>query len=155
MIAEGLPAPDFSLPDQNGVMHALSQYKGSWVVVYFYPKDDTPGCTKEACGFRDSYSSFRDKKIVVLGISKDTVSSHDQFSHKYSLPFPILSNPEKTVIGMYGAWGKKKFLGREFEGVLRITVLVRPDGTVGKIFRSVTPSTHAEEILREIADMDE
>ncbi len=153
MITEGIPAPDFSLPDQNGVIHRLSQYKGSWVVIYFYPKDDTPGCTKEACGFRDSYDQFQDKNIIILGISKDTVSSHDRFVRKYSLPFPILSDPDAIGIGLYGAWGKKKFMGREFEGVLRNTVLIRPDGTVGKIFRSVTPATHAQEILQEMITM--
>lgn len=143
-----MKAAEFNLPDQNGKYHKLSDYKGKWVVVYFYPKDDTPGCTKEAC-------NFRDEKIpgaVILGISKDPVDSHQKFAKKYKLDFPILSDPKMEVIKEYRAYGKKKFMGKEFEGVLRKTYLIDPTGEVVKIYEKVNPLTHAGEIMR---DLDE
>ncbi len=143
-------APSFSLPDQDGIARSLSDYRGSWIILYFYPKDDTPGCTKEACGFRDNYSAIQKTGAVILGVSKDSVLSHKKFSGKYSLPFPILSDETYEVIRAYGAWGKKKFMGREFEGILRTTVLIRPDQTIAKIYPSVNPSVHAEEILEDL-----
>jgi len=115
---------DFSLTDQNGKVHKLSSYRGSWVLLYFYPKDDTPGCTKEACGFRDSLNELKKHNVVVLGVSADSVSSHQKFSQKYNLNFPLLSDEKKEVIKAYGVFGKKKFMGREFEGILRISFLI-------------------------------
>jgi thioredoxin-dependent peroxiredoxin len=143
-------APDFELADQDGVVRRLSDYKGKWVVLYFYPKDDTPGCTKEACGFRDSYKELLDKNVVILGVSKDTVQKHKKFAEKYSLPFPLLADVDKTVIEQYQAWGKKKFMGREFEGILRITYLIDPQGIIHKAYEKVNPLTHASEIIKDL-----
>src|SRR5258708_375811 len=111
-----MKAPEFNLPDQTGKMHKLSDYKGKWVLIYFYPKDDTAGCTKEACSFRDMSLDFKKKDIIILGISKDSIDSHQKFANKYNLNFPILSDESREVINAYGAWGKKKFMGKEFEG---------------------------------------
>ncbi len=148
--AVGTHAPDFSLPDQDGKLHRLSDYRGRWVVVYFYPRDDTPGCTVEACEFRDSFKDLADKKIIVLGISKDSVTSHAGFSGKYKLNFPLLSDESKSVIQNYGAWGTKKFMGREFTGTRRMTYLIDPKGIINKVFPHVTPKGHAGEILQAV-----
>jgi peroxiredoxin Q/BCP len=147
MTAVGQLAPEFSLPDQNGTVHSLSDYRGRWVVLYFYPKDDTPGCTKEACNFRDSLAELTKRKVVVLGVSKDSVKSHAKFAAKFRLNFPILSDEAKTVIQAYDAWGKKKFMGREYEGIFRKTHLINPQGKIAKIYPKVNPLTHAGEIL--------
>lgn len=143
-------APDFSLPDQGGKIHNLVDYRGKWVVLYFYPKDNTPGCTKEACGFRDTAGDYAAKNAVILGVSKDSVASHQKFMTKYSLNFPLLSDETKQVIEMYGAWGMKKFMGSEFAGVKRITYLLDPDGKISRIHLHVDPVVHAAEIIREI-----
>lgn len=145
-----MKAADFSLPDQNGKVHKLSDYQGGWVVLYFYPKDNTPGCTKEACGFRDSIGELKKLGVVVLGVSADSVISHKKFSDKYQLNFPLLSDVKKEVIKKYDAWGKKKFLGKEFEGILRITYLINPQGEIVKKFEKVKPEIHAKEIIDEI-----
>jgi len=128
MLANQTKAPGFELPDQDNTLRRLSDYTGKWVVVYFYPKDNTPGCTKEACNFRDSYQQLLKKDVVILGISKNSVASHQKFAQKYHLPFPLLSDPDKHVIQAYEAWGKKKFMGREFAGIKRITYLYHPRG---------------------------
>jgi thioredoxin-dependent peroxiredoxin len=141
---------DFSLFDQNGKLHSLNMYLGKWVVLYFYPKDDTPGCTKEACSFRDASSEYQKKNIIVLGISKDSVDSHKKFASKYHLNFPILSDESMDVIKSYQAWGQKKFLGKTFDGVLRITYLINPEGKLVKIYSKVNPFLHAGEILQDI-----
>ena len=120
----------FELPDQNGKIHKLSDYKGKWIVLYFYPKDDTPGCTKEACNFRDSINKFKKLGVVILGVSKDSVTSHKKFADKYHLNFTILSNEDKSVIKKYKSWGIKKFMGREFEGTIRNTYLINPKGEI-------------------------
>ena len=143
-------APPFTLADQTGTMHTLFQYKGKWVILYFYPKDDTPGCTKEACNFRDSSKEFVAAGVIILGVSKDTVLSHKKFAEKYHLNFPILSDETKDVIKAYGAWGMKKFMGKEFEGVKRTTTLIGPDGTIQKVYENVNPITHASQILKDI-----
>jgi len=143
-------APDFSLPDQKGTTHTLSSYKGSWIVVYFYPKDNTPGCTTEACSFRDAASVYDKNNVIVLGISKDSVASHTKFSHQYHLPFPILSDPEHRVIEKYQAWAPKKFMGKEFLGILRKTILIDPKGNVRKIYDHVDVQTHADQIIADI-----
>ncbi len=145
-----MKAPQFSLPDQDGVVHSLSDYKGKWVVLYFYPKDDTPGCTKEACTFRDLQETFNKKNAVIFGVSKDSVESHKKFSQKFKLPFPLLSDPSHEVISAYGAWGKKKFLGREFEGIMRNTYLINPQGEIEKTYEKVDPVKHIEEILADL-----
>lgn len=143
-----MKAHNFSLQDQEGKPHKLSDYLGSWVIVYFYPKDDTPGCTKEACIFRDKISEYKKRGIIIIGVSKDSVASHKKFAEKYSLPFTLLSDPTHETIKAYNAWGKKKFLGREYDGIFRNTVLINPKGEVVKEYKSVNPLTHSEEILK-------
>jgi len=142
----GTAAPDFALPDQDGRIHRLSDYRGKWVVLYFYPKDDTPGCTKEACGFRDRMGDLQELGAVVLGVSADDVQSHKRFAEKYGLNFPLLADPEREVILAYGAWGKKNLYGKEYEGVLRQTFLIDPEGRIAKVWRKVSPEDHAEEV---------
>ena len=143
-------APLFTLPDQNGKEHSLVDYEGKWVLLYFYPKDDTPGCTKEACTIRDSFPDFKKLKIAVLGMSVDSVKSHKKFEKKYKLPFTLLSDDEKEVVKKYGVWGKKKFMGRVYEGTLRTSFLIDPKGKIAKIYEDVNPVMHAAEVL---ADM--
>jgi len=144
------PAPDFTLPDQDGTMRSLSDYRRRWVLLYFYPKDDTPGCTKEACSIRDNFPDFKKLKIAVLGISTDSVGSHKKFEEKYKLPFTLLSDADKKVVNLYGVWGKKTFMGKEYEGTLRTSFLIDPKGNIAKVYEDVKPETHAEEILKDI-----
>lgn len=150
MITENKKAPDFTLPDQTGKEHSLSDYTGRWVLLYFYPKDDTPGCTKEACGIRDNFAAFKRKGIVVLGISTDSVKSHGKFVQKYNLPFTLLADEDKKVVELYGVWGKKKFMGREYLGTLRNSYLIGPDGKIQKIYEGVKPDEHAAEVLEAV-----
>ncbi len=147
MVTEGSMAPDFSLEDDSGKLVSLSSFRGKTVVVYFYPKDDTPGCTKEACGFRDAFDLFLSKGAVVIGISPDKAASHAKFKSKYGLPFMLLADTETTVLKAWGAWGEKSMYGRKYEGVIRSTVIVGADGVVKKIFPRVSPPGHAEEVL--------
>ncbi len=140
-------APDFTLPDQDGNVHSLSDYKGKKVLLYFYPKDDTPGCTTEACTIRDSYKDFEKMGLVVLGVSVDSVKSHKKFETKYKLPFTLLSDEKKEVMEKYGVWGKKKFMGREYEGTNRISFLIGEDGKILKVYETVKPAEHAGEVL--------
>ena len=140
-------APDFVLKDQAGQEQSLSDYRDQWVLVYFYPKDDTPGCTKEACMIRDDFPKFKKLKLKVLGISADSVKSHAKFVEKYDLPFTLLSDEDKKVIKSYKVWAKKKFMGREYMGILRTSFLVDPKGNIAKIYENVKPAEHAEEIL--------
>lgn len=146
-------APAFSLPDEKGEIHTNDEFKGKWVVVYFYPKDDTPGCTKEACGFRDAYHVFETKNIQVIGISKDSPKSHGKFIEKYDLPFLLLADESKKTIQEYEAWGEKKFMGRLFDGVLRISYLIDPEGIIRKVYETVKPEEHAEEILLDVQEL--
>ncbi len=146
----GSGAPDFTLADQEGAMHTLSQYQGQWVLLYFYPKDDTPGCTKEACMIRDAFPDFRALDIVVLGVSVDAVKSHKKFVEKYELPFTLLADEEKTVVNLYHVWAKKKFMGREYMGTLRMSFLIDPKGTIAKVYEDVKPAAHAAEVLADI-----
>jgi len=146
-VTTGEPAPDFSLQDENQIWHRLSEYRGKPLILYFYPKDYTPGCTREACGFRDDYSLFEQRGVVILGVSPDPPRSHRKFKEKYNLPFTLLSDPDHQVSELYGAWGKKKFLGREFDGILRTTFLIGPDGKLLKVFENVRPAEHSKEIL--------
>ncbi len=147
MLKENEKAPDFALQDQNGKEVRLSDLAGKTAVVYFYPKDNTPGCTKEACGFRDAYDYMLAKGAAVIGISPDTTKSHEGFARKYGLPFHLLSDPDHAVAQQYGAWGKKKLYGKEYEGIIRSTFIIGGDGTVKKVFPKVTPEGHAEEVL--------
>lgn len=147
----GQPAPAFTLFDQDGVARSLKDFIGFWVLVYFYPKDNTPGCTSEACSLRDSLPNFSSVKAVVLGISADTVESHKKFSEKYTLPFRLLADPTHNVIESYGFWQEKKFLGRAYFGTVRSSVLVRPDGTVAKVYEQVKPAAHAAIVLQDLA----
>ncbi len=140
-------APDFSVPDENERFHDLSDYRGKTVLLYFYPKDDTPGCTKEACNFRDDYSAYQEAGVVILGVSPDTPKKHAKFKAKYELPFTLLADTDHQVCDAYGVWGPKKFMGREYEGVLRTTFLIGPDGVIQKVFENVKPADHSAEIL--------
>lgn len=142
-------APDFTLPDQTGTDRSLSDYAGKWLILYFYPKDDTPGCTTEACSFRDEYDYLQEKGLGVVGISKDSVKSHAKFAEKFNLKFPLLADPDHEVIESYGAWGPKKFMGREFLGTHRNTYLINPDGQIAKVYEGVTPKGHAGQILKD------
>ena len=146
-ISAGKPAPDFTLPDETGTPRSLSDHRGSPVVLYFYPKDDTPGCTKEACNFRDDYSAYEDAGVVILGVSPDTPKSHAKFKSKYGLPFTLLADDGHKVCDLYGVWGPKKFMGREYEGVLRTTFLIGPAGEILEVFENVKPADHSAEIL--------
>ena len=145
-----MKAQDFTLPDQDGTLHKLGDYRGKWVVLYFYPKDDTPGCTKEACSFRDNYKALQAKGVVIFGVSKDSVASHKKFADKYQLNFLLLSDEEKKVIKDYKAWGKKKLLGREFEGTMRNTYLIDPKGEIKKVYENVNPLNHVQKILEDL-----
>lgn len=152
-IKEGQTAPAFSLPDQDGNMHKLAGYKGKWVLLYFYPKDDTPGCTKEACGVRDVFPKFKKMNAVVFGVSADSSAKHKKFAEKYALPFILLSDENKDAINAYGVWAKKKFMGREYMGILRISFLIDPKGKIAKVYENVKPETHAEEVLKDVKEL--
>ena len=147
-LKEGDKAPDFSAETSSGGGRvSLADFKEKNVVLYFYPKDDTPGCTKEACAFRDAYDKFRKKGAVVLGLSIDPVKSHDKFTEKFKLPFMLLSDPEKKIVQDYGVWGQKSFMGRKYMGTHRVTFLIGPDGRIRKIWPKVKPDEHADEVL--------
>ena len=148
-IKANLPAPDFSLLDEKGKYHKLSDFSGKSVVLYFYPKDDTPGCTKEACNFRDDYSAYKTAGLEIIGISPDSSESHAKFKDKFNLPFLLLADKDHQVCELYGVWGKKKFMGREFDGVLRTTFLIDKEGIIIKIFEGVKPAEHSQEVLTE------
>lgn len=149
-VAEGTKAPQFELKDNEGKTHKLSDYLGKTVVVYFYPKDNTKGCTAEACSFRDSYAEFKKAGVPVIGISPDSETSHTKFIDKYELPFILLSDPDHKTCEAYGVWGLKKFMGREYEGVFRTTFVIGPDGKIVKVFEKVKPTDHSLEVLEAI-----
>ena len=144
-----MKAPDFSLPDQTGIFHILSDTNGKWRIVYFYPKDDTPGCTKEACNFRDDYSAYEKAGVVILGVSPDDVASHVKFKKKFQLQFPLLVDDGHKVCDAYGVWGPKKFMGKAYEGVLRTTFLIDGEGMIKKVYENVRPAEHSAELLKE------
>jgi thioredoxin-dependent peroxiredoxin len=146
-------APAFSLPDQFAVTRTLTDFQGSWLVLYFYPKDDTPGCTTEACGFRDYAAALKKMGAQVVGISKDSVASHKKFAEKYSLNFPLLSDRSAETIQAYGAWGKKRFMGREYDGIRRMTFLISPSGEIVQEYAEVTPATHAGQIIQDLKEL--
>ncbi len=143
-------APTFSLQDQDGKTHTLEQYVGKKVLIYFYPKDDTPGCTTEACNFRDNYAALSDAGLVVLGVSKDNVKSHKKFAEKFELPFPLLSDEDGTMCEAYGVWMKKKFMGREYLGIARMSFLIDEKGTIAKIYEEVKPKEHTQDVAMDI-----
>jgi peroxiredoxin Q/BCP len=147
LLNENVVAPDFSLADETGKIHVLSEYKGKNVLLYFYPKDDTPGCTTEACAFRDDYSDYEKAGVVILGISADTSKSHAKFKEKYHLPFNLLADVDHAVCEKYGVWGRKKFMGKEFDGIFRTTYLIDPEGKIKKVFADVKPAGHSKEVL--------
>lgn len=143
----GTKAPDFELFDEAGKLHKLSDYKGKTLVLYFYPKDDTPGCTTEACNFRDDYSAYTAAQVMILGVSPDNVKSHAKFKQKFGLPFPLLADEGHVVCDQYGVWGPKKMMGREYDGVYRTTFLISPEGKIQHVFENVKPPDHSKEIL--------
>ena len=150
MIEVGAMAPDFELKADSGQTVRLGDYRGRRVILYFYPKDDTSGCTKQACGFRDRLPEFETQGATVLGVSPDGVDSHERFRDKYELNFPLLADPDHSVAAAYGAWGKKKMYGREYEGILRSTFVIAPDGRVEKVYAKVKPAGHAELLLEDL-----
>lgn len=146
----GMKAPQFELQDENGETRRLSDYLGKYLVLYFYPKDDTPGCTTEACNFRDDIANYHKAGVVVVGVSPDTIKSHAKFKQKYELPFTLLADEGHIVCEAYGVWGRKKFMGREYDGVFRTTFLIDPQGSILKVFENVKPDGHSAEVLAEI-----
>jgi thioredoxin-dependent peroxiredoxin len=152
MVEEGKPAPDFELNTDSGESVKLSDFRGKPVVLYFYPKDDTPGCTTQACGIRDSYGEFKKRGAVVLGVSPDDEKSHVKFKEKYELPFTLLADPEHKVAEQYGTWVEKKNYGKEYWGVERSTFLIDSEGNVAKVMRRVKPDTHTDAVLAALPD---
>jgi len=150
MLDVGTTVPDMTLMDDKGTQVRLADLKGQPYILYFYPKDDTPGCTKEACSFRDNYAAFRKAGVEIYGVSTDSVESHVKFRDKYNLPFPLLSDPEHKLADALGAWGEKSFMGKTSIGTLRITYAVGPDGTIRHVYPKVKPDEHAQEILRDL-----
>ena len=149
-IASGIPAPDFEMLDDTNTLRKLSDYRGRNVVLYFYPKDDTPGCTKEACNFRDDYSAYDQAGVVILGVSPDSVQSHVKFKQKFQLQFPLLADEGHKVCDLYEVWGPKKFMGKSYEGVLRTTFLIGADGNIKHVYENVRPAEHSAELLKEL-----
>jgi len=146
-ISSGTTAPEFELFDETNALRKLSDFRGKNIVLYFYPKDDTPGCTKEACNFRDDYSAYENADIVILGVSADSVESHVKFKKKYDIPFSLLADEGHAVADLYGVWGPKKFMGKEYEGILRTTFLIDGNGNVIRVFENVKPAEHSAEVL--------
>jgi peroxiredoxin Q/BCP len=153
MLKPGAKAPAFSLQSDGGKRISLADLKGGKVVLYFYPKDDTPGCTKEACSFRDAWVDVQETGAAVFGVSPDGATSHQRFRAKYRLPFPLLSDPDHAVAEAYGAWGQKSMYGRKYQGILRTTFLIDETGTVRRVFEKVKPEGHAEEVLAAIREL--
>ena len=146
-LKEGDKAPAFTVETSGGGEISLADYQGQNVILYFYPKDDTPGCTKEACAFRDHFADFKKRGAVVFGVSPDPVKSHDKFVEKFKLPFTLLADVDKKIVEAYGVWGEKNFMGRKYLGVYRVTFLIGPDGKIKKIWPTVKPEEHATEVL--------
>ncbi len=149
----GIKAPVFKAPDQEGKVRSLKDYAGKWVILYFYPKDDTPGCTKEACGFRDGFAKYKRAGIEIIGVSVDSVKKHQKFIEKYSLPFILLSDEEKKIVTAYGVWGEKKFMGRVYMGTNRVSYLINPEGKIAKVYDKVKPEEHADEVLKDVKSL--
>jgi thioredoxin-dependent peroxiredoxin len=151
VIEEGKPAPDFELQSDTGDTVKLSDYRGKTVVLYFYPKDDTPGCTTEACEFRDAYDQYRERNIEVIGVSPDDVASHEKFKSKFSLPFPLLADPDHSVAEAYGVWGERNFAGNKYMGINRSTFVIDPEGNVARAMLGIKAAGHAASVLENVA----
>jgi peroxiredoxin Q/BCP len=147
VLEEGTLAPDFELPDETGKIRHLRDYRGSQVVLYFYPKDDTPGCTTEACNFRDDYSQYQSAGVIILGVSPDSQEAHAKFKSKYNLPFILLSDAGHKICDLYGVWGPKKNFGKAYDGVYRTTYVIDPKGYIQEVFENVSPASHSPEVL--------
>lgn len=145
-----MKAPLFCLVDENNKKHCLTDYKGQWILLYFYPKDDTPGCTQEACQFRDSWAEFKKLNAVVLGVSGDSIQSHVKFKQKFNLPFPLLSDPGREVMKSFDVLGEKSMFGKKFIGIKRESFLINPKGEIAKHYTHVKPAIHAEQVLRDL-----
>lgn len=150
MPAVGDLAPAFSAPTADGSTVSLADYRGQWVLLYFYPKDDTPGCTKQACNLRDNFGALQDAGVIVLGVSSDDLASHERFAEKYDLPFPLLADPDKEILESYGTWGQKNLYGRRFMGTKRTSFLIDPEGVVRHVFKRPKTAAHAEEVLAKL-----
>lgn len=150
-ISAGIAAPDFSLPDETGTIRRLSNFRGQQLILYFYPEDDTPGCTKEACHFRDDYSAYIEAGVTVLGVSPDSPESHARFKEKYQLPFSLLADEGHRVCDLYGVWGPKSLFGHDYMGVLRTTFLIDREGNIAHVYEQVRPSEHSAQLLAELA----
>jgi peroxiredoxin Q/BCP len=146
-LKEGDIAPEFSVNTNGGGKISLTDFKGKNVILYFYPRDDTPGCTREACAFRDNFSEFKKRGAIILGVSTDSAKSHDKFVEKFKLPFTLLADEDKKIVEAYGVWGEKSFMGRKYMGTNRVTFLIGPDGRIKKIWPEVRPDEHAQEVL--------
>lgn len=153
MISISQPAPDFSLPDQNNKIHSLGEAKGRWIFLYFYPKDDTPGCTEEACDLRDNYEQIASLGVEVFGVSPDSVQSHKKFEQKHSLNFHLLSDSEKEVVQLYGIWKEKSMYGKKYMGVERTSYIIDPEGKIKKIYEKVNPSGHVKAVLEDLKSL--
>ena len=152
-LKEGTLAPDFTAPASGGGTVSLAALRGKCVVLYFYPRDDTPGCTKEACAFRDGFKEFTKRGTVVLGVSIDTVKAHDKFIAKFKLPFTLVADVEKKIVTAYGVWGQKAFMGRKYLGIHRVTFLIGPDGRIKKVWPLVKPDEHIVEVLTALSEL--
>ncbi len=152
-IQAGIPAPEFELLDESSQARQLADFRGQPLVLYFYPKDDTPGCTTEACNFRDDYSAYQQAGVTILGVSPDSPKSHAKFKAKFGLPFSLLADEAHQVADLYGVWGPKKFMGREYDGVYRTTFLIDAQGQVVKVFENVKPAEHSTEILEALKSL--
>jgi peroxiredoxin Q/BCP len=146
-------APHFCLPDESGIEHCLEDYRGKWILLYFYPKDSTPGCTKEARMLRDAWSEFEKNEVIILGVSGDTLESHKKFKEKYKLPFPLLSDTDRKVINKYGVTKEKSMFGKTFLGIKRESFLINPDGVIKKHYQNVQPADHAQEVLSDLTEI--
>lgn len=155
MLTVGMPAPDFEAQDDAGKPFRLSQLRGRWVVLYFYPKDNTPGCTREACSFRDRFAAFARSGAVVVGVSPDSVRSHQRFKERYGLPFTLVSDPGGRIAQLYGVWQERQLYGRRFLGVVRTTFLIDPEGVIRAVFPSVRVEGHAEEVLQRLTELQQ
>lgn len=153
-LTPGQSAPDFKRYDQSGQVHRLEDYRGTYLLLYFYPKDDTPGCTTEACNFRDDYRAYQQAGVTILGVSPDSQDSHAKFKEKYDLPFTLLADPDHSLCEAYDVWGTKKMFGNEFEGVFRTTYLIGPEGEILETFENVKPAGHSAEVLERIAELE-
>lgn len=149
----GQKAPEFKLPDQDGKIHTLSEYKGRWLLVYFYPKDNTSGCTKEACMLRDDFPTFEKLDAKVVGISGDSVKSHKEFAKDYKLPFTLLADEKKSVLNKYSVWQEKTLYGKKYMGTVRTSFLINPEGKIAKIYNNVKPDIHAQEVLKDLKSL--